>query len=380
MSKIKRFFINILTKLIETKVIKYPTIWILNFILSIYFVIKKIVLVLLKLSFVLLSLFILLTTVYFNQEIATAVKDFALKAPIAIRGYVFDIKRFKVPQTEILLTEKNTVVFNGGFDLGNVSETIIKLKYLDSLSDQGPIYLVLNTRGGRLDLGLDLILSISSLKRRVDTISVKSHSMGFFTVQLLGIRYGAKFGSVMFHSIRGTSPTTFTGSVTSTQKSDVLAVQFTDEMIKQMVSRSNGKQTYQSIVDSYKSGDTYLQVEKAIEQGYLDSMAIIKCDKSMDGFRVESKEEKGIYIKAFMEFAYSKCPTSFSLLSSRLTLITPNKGSFVFGVDLKENKLIIPENASSIKLDPSESLEMQDIVKKYLIELTSRGMIFDEKN
>jgi ATP-dependent protease ClpP protease subunit len=105
---------------------------------------------------------------------------------------------------EIALTKDNFVVMDKEFTAESSAEIAIKLRAADRKLPAGqPLYLILNTPGGSIFAGLELIENINSMSRRVDTITIFAASMGFQTVQQLkGIRYIVGNGTLMSHKGR----------------------------------------------------------------------------------------------------------------------------------------------------------------------------------
>lgn len=103
----------------------------------------------------------------------------------------------------ILLTPQNSYVFSGEVNSTNVTKAIRAIFKLDIRLPKGkPIYLIINTDGGRVSAGNSLIGALRSLDREIKTISMTALSMGFQIVQSLGERLGTKYTVMMMHEVQ----------------------------------------------------------------------------------------------------------------------------------------------------------------------------------
>src|ERR1700676_2211529 len=89
----------------------------------------------------------------------------------------------------ISLTSTNTLVLNTEVNGESASKIISLARELDAkagfFGKKKPLYLFLNTPGGSIQSGLEIIEALKGLGRKVNTISLFAASMGFQLVQNL---------------------------------------------------------------------------------------------------------------------------------------------------------------------------------------------------
>lgn len=208
----------------------------------------------------------------------------------------------------ITLTSSNTVTLRGPVMPASVGETIDKLKELSKLGDpQDPIYLVLNTPGGSVIAGIELIEYMNTLRRPVHAISIFAASMGFQILQNSHIRYVTKYAQTMSHqaSIGGVE-----GNLPGQVQSRVDRVnKLIRKLDEQVVSRTKGKHTMASYTELVR--DEYWGIgSNAINDGFADEVAVLKCDDSLNG-----TEDKIIQVAFFTaKIKLSKCPLITNLI------------------------------------------------------------------
>ena len=103
----------------------------------------------------------------------------------------------------ILLTKKNTLVFNDVVTAKSVADIQVKLlEKSNTMPKKSTIYLVLDTPGGSVMDGSLLIDTIKAMPQKVKTLTVFSASMGFQFVQNFDDRLIIPSGTLMSHRAR----------------------------------------------------------------------------------------------------------------------------------------------------------------------------------
>jgi ATP-dependent Clp protease protease subunit len=232
---------------------------------------------------------------------------------------------------QITLTVDNTIAINDEFDGHSVSQIIKKARELDARIPSGDaLYLVINSPGGSIEDGLELIENLSNLKRPVITITLFSASMGFQTVQALGERYITNMGTLMSHRAAGGFWGQIPGSLGTRYAFYLRRVQKLDE---NAVKRSKGKltmATYATLIqDEY-----WCEGQDCIDKGLADKIVSPQCDKSLTGTTSVSifQALMGAVVEIFAD--YDNCPLNTNVL--KYTLLVNGEPLFKDGVSIEE--------------------------------------------
>jgi len=240
---------------------------------------------------------------------------------VLLLTFSLSAKESTVPTKEIVLSADNTLTLADSFNGSSVAQLIQQASNLDSSLKSGyPIYLFLYTPGGSIQAGLELYDFLAGLNRPVHTITLFAASMGFQTVQHLGTRYITRYGVLMSHKARGGFQGEFGGGDSQLDARYGMWLRRINMLDGETVSRTNGKQTLKSYRDAYSS-ELWLNGKEAVEQGYADAVAVVKCDTSLRG------SEEQVFSNGFfsVKAKISKCPLNTNPLSVGANIIT-NKG------------------------------------------------------
>lgn len=215
----------------------------------------------------------------------------------------------------IELTQDNHINFNMPFTGDFVSKKQLELaEKLPKLSKNEPFYVVLNTPGGSIDAGNDLISFINAYKKNVKTITLFAASMGYMTVQSLGERILLPSATLMSHraSISGLGGQVPGELITRLN----LIVTSTNSLLKVAADRVGMS------VDSYKKlihDELWLYGVQAITAGHADRIALVKCSNNL--FKGESVSEVQTPFGFSVKVKFSKCP----LVTEPLGIEMPNR-------------------------------------------------------
>jgi ATP-dependent Clp protease protease subunit len=184
---------------------------------------------------------------------------------------------------EITLTKDNTLVLDEAFNGASVSKLIMDAKKMDaSLKSGYPLYLFLNTPGGSIQAGLELVEGLKGINRPIHTVTLFAASMGWQLVQHLGDRYILKYGVLMSHKARGSISGEFGGGLSQMDARYGLWLKRINIMDQQTVGRTGGKKTIKQYRSEYDN-ELWLNGEEAVKNGYADEVVSIKCGSDLSG-------------------------------------------------------------------------------------------------
>lgn len=246
-----------------------------------------------------------------------------LFAALLVGGTVATSKaQNKAESDVIVLTANNTLVLNAEVEGDSVGKVIADAKKLDSklssirekVQGKAPLYLVLNTPGGSIQSGLELIEAMNGLGRKVHTITLFAASMGFQIAQNLDDRLIVKSGVLMSHHARGGVQGEFGGVEPSQMGSRLqLWLDRVKEMDEKTAERTKGKQTYDSYIKQYDH-EMWLTGTKSVDQGYADRVVKVKCDDSLSGTTAHEASFFGIPIT----YELDNCPLNSAPLNVKV--------------------------------------------------------------
>lgn len=255
----------------------------------------------------------------------------------------------------VVLNKENVVILSGeinGQSVGKIVEEIrkketktSKLKRKIGLGND-PIYLFLNTPGGSIEAGLQLIEILKGVSRPVNTISMFSASMGFQLVQNLGERLVLENGILMSHRASGEFSGSFGGqSPSQLENRFVFWNSRIKELDEQTVKRTNGKQTLESYQKSY-ANELWLTGKQAVESGYADKIVSVKCDNSLEGVTTHSLRLFGLEIL----YDLDNCPLNTQPMNIRVK--APETDEYLSNSEAEnmKNKFLEEYNMKSRKI------------------------------
>lgn len=248
----------------------------------------------------------------------------------------------------ITLTKDNLLTLSGEVNGDSVGPIILKAKEMDAklsgklhLNHSDPLYLYLNTPGGSIQSGLELIEVLKGLGRPVHTVTAFAASMGFQIAENLDNRYVLKSGILMSHRAAGQFAGSFGGTSPSQLDSRVrIWTQVTKEMDETVVARTNGKQTLESYQKAY-SPELWNTGQEAVAAGYADQVVKVKCGENLTGTIKHQIEFMGFPI----EYETDACPINTSPMNVKITPIPGSsmefmnkvKEQFLSGIEMKSH-------------------------------------------
>ena len=194
-----------------------------------------------------------------------------------------------------LLTEDNSITFRGQVYSASVTdfgERLLNLSY--SLRDGDTINIVLDSPGGSIYAGLNLISLMESIPQKVNCIAIFAASMAHSILQsCLGNRYvTTNNGVIMIHRAKGSFSGQFNdGEVESRLKT-------WSRIVMDMEKTNAARMSYS--YDDYKAkakDEWWCSTDQCIKENFADKMVTLKCSKEL--FRKKVKLGR---------YTFSACP------------------------------------------------------------------------
>jgi ATP-dependent protease ClpP protease subunit len=274
-------------------------------------------------------------------------------------------KTNQIPVKKIVLSESNTLVLNDEFNGLTIGKLMNEAGKKDAALKKGEkLYLFLYTPGGDVQTGLNLYDYAAGLNRPIDTITSFAASMGFQTVQQLGTRYITKQGTLMSHQCSGAVEGSFGDKDSQLDHRYQLWLNVIDDLDTKTVRRTHGKQTMKSYRQAYKN-EMWLRSTEAINKGYADAIAVVSCDKTMQGTYT-----KDVKIMMFeVSVIFDKCPMNQYPLGFTVKLPT-NRGVMTLEDFQKNGGKFGTNKANLFVTDKNLTLEtvtqkLEEVKKKY---------------
>ena len=222
-------------------------------------------------------------------------------------GLLVTIPVFADTPPVITLTERNTLVLRNVINQESASQVQSKaISLSQNLAKTETIYMFLDTPGGEIGSGTQLITVLRGLPQRVDTITNFAASMGFITAQSLGNRYILPAGILMSHRARGGADGQIPGELNTRVAFFTKMLDDADGPIAKRVGLS--KKAYQALIHD----EHWVAGQRAVMTKMADRVVLVRCDKDLaKGTNTEN-------ISTFfgnVEVKYSNCPLITAPLS-----------------------------------------------------------------
>jgi len=197
------------------------------------------------------------------------------------------------------LNDSNTVVLNQEVTSSSISKVLsAAIEKSGNLPPGQPLYLFIDSPGGSIVAGLDLIQGLAGLGREVKTVTSFSASMAFITVQSLGERIVMPSGVLMSHHAAGGVEGNIPGNIDTRYN---FWKKFLDDALIPVAKRLG-----MSVEELHQKDEKewWTSGPEAIAQHTADTVKLVRCDKSMSGSYVEQVNT----MFGPVTVTYAKCP------------------------------------------------------------------------
>lgn len=210
------------------------------------------------------------------------------------------------------LGARNTLVFRGVVTGESVAKIQVELlRMSQELPHSATIYLVLDTPGGSIQAGNQLIDMAKALPQEVKTLTIFSASMGFHTAQNLGERLVLPNGTMMSHRAKGGVEGEVPGSAVVRLNDFLRLVNVMDSVCAKRMGLSLDK--YQFLVrDEY-----WVTGQDAVEAHAADRVVLARCGSDLMG----STPMTVATMFGTLKVTYSDCPLISAPLSVDLSAL-----------------------------------------------------------
>jgi ATP-dependent Clp protease protease subunit len=226
--------------------------------------------------------------------------------------------RTKEGEEEVLASDNNTVLLSDEVNDETMARLLKEILQKDAKLKSGePIYIILNTPGGSVSAGEDLIEALNKLNRPIHTITLYAASMGSNISNRLGKRLSHPNGLYMYHRMRSFSY----GQVPGEYNTDV-------EQTLAMADRldnTNATRMKLSLSD-YRAkviNEYYTRGKQAVAENSADAVAVIKCDAALINKEIT---QKFYFWGLEIVIKYSGCPSIIGPISVEITEETVVEG------------------------------------------------------
>jgi len=170
-----------------------------------------------------------------------------------------------------------------------------------------PIYFVLDTPGGSIWAGLEMIDFMLSQNREVKTVTLLSASMGFQTVQALGERLITPSGTLMAHKASGGFMGEFGDKVSQLDSRYNYWLRRIERMDRQATARTNGKLTFEQYRDLFEN-EYWCEGQDCVDKGFADEVVNLTCGKTLAGFTQEKENIEFFGLTIELSYKTPHCP------------------------------------------------------------------------
>jgi len=211
----------------------------------------------------------------------------------------FSVASKTIPEERIILTEKNMVQLKGEINEITAGKVIGDILNIRKTNADGKIYLVIDSPGGEVDAGLQLIDFLDT-QSNIIPIAIKAASMASAILESMQERLIIAGSTLMFHRAAGQ----FSGYFSDGEVESHLA--YAKKMILKM-EKQNAKRLQLTLEEYRKqvTAELWMYGEEAIEKHAADRIVKPVCDANLMSKTIQ-EDRQGLFGSAII--VWSACP------------------------------------------------------------------------
>jgi ATP-dependent Clp protease protease subunit len=271
----------------------------------------------------------------------------------------------------VVLDANNTILLNSEVTEASTAVVSMKARELDAKLPPGEhIVLVLDTPGGSIDAGLNMIENLKGLHHQVDTLTLFAASMGFQTAEALGTRYIVDSGTLMSHRAKGGFMGEFPGQLES-------RLQYAKRMIAEgdahTIARTNGKLTQDRYFQLIRE-ELWMTGKEAVSMGLADQVVTAECNATLAGSTTVEKHIQILIFNVDAKITTANCP----LVTGAIVEMTIN-GKSVNPNNKAELNEVLQEKMSYVTMDQVDFVQakLQEFVKQHTGDMKARAELLN---
>lgn len=216
---------------------------------------------------------------------------------------------FSVFSKVIVLEKGNFVLFNGEVSdetTNPVKQQVFDLINQDNFVEQKKeIYLVLNTPGGDVGSGIDMIEFLTALPIQIPTITIFAASMGFQFAENLGHRYILESGVLMAHKMSGG----MRGEISKHNGQLENRLRLWEDRQERMdqVCADRAKMSIKAFQELMEN-EYWCEGQNCINKGFADEVVKLSCGKSLIGFEQKTVSVNFMGMEFKVSAKFPNCP------------------------------------------------------------------------